>query len=140
MKMLIGTAVFGLLAIPATLACDGHECRMEPPRRVSPMYSLRLIAAVTGVALCSVSFSTCTAEGFEDMTTRKSMLRLAQERPFGGPLPPQRRSIGKKPSGTACKTPAITCKLQDAQPVGDACSCPGSDGKPATGTVVEQPS
>ena len=104
------------------------------------MYSLRLIAAVAGIALCSASFSTCTAEGFEDMLTRRSMLRLAQERPFGGPMPPKTRSLAPKPSGKACKTPAITCKLQDAQPVGDACSCPGSDGKPVTGSVVDQPS
>jgi hypothetical protein len=103
------------------------------------MYSLRLIAAVTGVALCSASFSTCGAEGFEDNMTRKSMLRLAQERPFGGPLPPKKRSLTPTPSGKICKAPAITCKLPDAQPVGDACSCPAGDGKPVSGTVVEQP-
>jgi len=104
------------------------------------MYSLRLIAAVTGVALCTASFSTCSAEGFEDMMTRKSMLRLAQERPFGGPLPPKKRSLTPAPSGTTCKTPATICKLRETQPVGDACSCPGSDGKPVAGSVVEAPS
>jgi hypothetical protein len=70
---------------------------------------------------------------------RTALPRLAQERPFGGPLPPKRRSIEKAPLGKACKTPASACKLPDAQPVGDACSCPGSDGKPVTGTVVEHP-
>ena len=104
------------------------------------MSSLRLIAAVTAIVLCSVSFTpTNTAEGIDDMSARRSM-RLAQERPFGGPLPPKKRSLAPKPLGTVCKTPAITCKLQDAQPAGDACSCPGSDGKPVMGTVVEHPS
>jgi hypothetical protein len=39
---------------------------------------------------------------------------------------------------TSCKTPAATCKLSKAQQVGSTCSCPGSDGKAASG-VVEEP-
>jgi hypothetical protein len=75
----------------------------------------------------------------ESAQCRTGLPRLAQERPFGGPLPPRKRSLEKAPLGRACKTPAITCKLPGAQPLGDACSCPGSDGKPITGTVVEHP-
>jgi hypothetical protein len=105
------------------------------------MSSMRLIAAATGLALCW-AFPAYATEAMNEMVPGESargFSRLAQERPFGGPLPPRKRSLEKAPRGKACKTPAMTCKLQDAQPVGDACSCPGSDGKPVTGTVVEHP-
>jgi hypothetical protein len=38
---------------------------------------------------------------------------------------------------TSCKTPATSCKLSKAQQVGSTCSCPGSDGKAASGVVEE---
>jgi hypothetical protein len=76
-----------------------------------------------GVAsLCGVAFLSAQAA---EVTT---------ERPFGGPFPPKRRGIER--AGTICKTPIITCKFPEAQPVGSECFCRGSDGKPVSGKVV----
>jgi hypothetical protein len=110
MKALIGTVLLSLLAIPAALAYGDGQRRMA---------SLDEMAA--------------TAK-------HRARARLAQERPFGGPLPPlRRRSIDRKPMGTVCKTPTVACKLQKVRPVGDPCSCSGTGGKPVEGTVVEHP-
>jgi hypothetical protein len=104
---------------------------------VRSMRSLRPLALVWTLALCSDSFIAAYAgEGAVD----RSLLYLVQERPFGGPPPPQRRSLERKARGTICKTPAITCKLQNAQPVGGACSCSGGDGQAVPGVVVEHSS
>ena len=89
------------------------------------MRSLRPAFAVGVLALCGVSFFAAYAA---DVTN---------ERPFGGPFPPKKRGMDRTPKATNCKTPTITCKLQKAQPVGADCSCPGSDGKPIAGKVIE---
>ena len=96
---------------------------------------LRPVAAVAALALCSLSFPAAyAADGMGDRPFGgPPPPRQVEERPFGGP-PPQRRSLQPK-TGTSCKTPAVTCKLQNAQPIGGACSCPGSDGKPVSGVV-----
>jgi hypothetical protein len=102
------------------------------------MSSLRLVAAVGGLALCGISF--IAAHAAEGTGGDPSLLRLVQERPFGGPPPPKSRKMDRVPKGTSCKTPSVTCKLQKAQPVGAACSCSGSDGEPIAGKVVEHAS
>jgi hypothetical protein len=103
------------------------------------MRRLHLVAAVGALTLCSVSFIAAYAdEGTAPFG--RPLLRLVQERPFGGPPPPQRRALERKARGTICKTPAVTCKLQNAQPVGGACSCSGRDGEAVPGTVVEHSS
>jgi hypothetical protein len=85
------------------------------------MRSLCPLAATAVLAMCSASIA------FAAETT--------MERPFGGPPPPKTRKMESAPKGTTCKTPASTCELPKARPVGAACTCPGSGGKPLSGKV-----
>jgi hypothetical protein len=57
--------------------------------------------------------------------------RTVEERPFGGP-PPKGR--GTTLRGDKCRTPQQTCQLEQRQPVGAKCSCPGDV---AEGKVVQ---
>ena len=84
------------------------------------MRVLRSLAAIGALLVLGISFSFAA-----DVTS---------ERPFGGPFPPKKR--GMERTGTTCKTPAITCKFPDAQPIGSECFCQGSDGKPVKGKVA----
>jgi hypothetical protein len=127
MKILAGAAMLGLVAIPTAPSRNEVLFRTTPAsfdveRRVAPSDANQTLGP---------------------MDKKKTALRrLAQaehlERPFGGPMPPKRRSLEPPRSGTGCKTPTTVCKLQKKQPVGDACSCPETDGKPTTGIVVDQ--
>jgi hypothetical protein len=129
MKILTGAAVLGLVAIPTALSCGEILCRATP---ASFDVERRIASADTNQML-------------GPMNTKKTTIRRHaqaehQERPFGGPMPPKRRSLERPRAGTNCKTPTSVCKLQNAQPVGDTCSCPETDGKPTTGVVVDQSS
>jgi hypothetical protein len=97
------------------------------------MRVLRPVALVSALAISSLSYLAVYAAEGDRPFGGPPPQRSVEERPFGGP-PPQRRGIQPK-TGTSCKTPAVTCKLQSAQPVGGACSCPGGDGKPVSGMV-----
>jgi len=87
------------------------------------MKLLRATAAFCALLICALPFA------------HAADVRV--ERPFGGPPPPKSRT---EPAarGFFCKTPAVTCKLKKAQPLGRACSCPRPGGEPVSGKVVEQ--